>query len=609
MFSGHSVLKVRNEKEQEMSLLTGKRAVLLFYLFMIPFLLLLFRLCFIQVEKGDCYTAKAIRSETQTVPLEDFPRGDILDRNMVSLNEPAVSNRLVIFPLLIEDPDLLSKELAAILKVNRSSLLPALSKNPRVLPYQISSSTARAVRQMNSPGVLVLPVTRRYGTEPLAVQVVGHLGKIQTKEEIGLKNKDGFRIDDWVGRTGLELIYNSELMASAAGGYARIYTDARSKFLKGLGIEVDYKHVDGGRVNLVTTIDSNIQRVVEKIMNEHIKNGAVVVMDVKTGDLLAMGSRPKYNPEPLKIEEYLNGNPEAFLDQCTMLFPPGSLFKIVTACAALQDGCVAEDDYFYCRGTEEKPIPCWNKFGHGRISFRDAFAQSCNPVFVEAAKKLGAEKLIACARSFGLDNQKIIGYDIPYDKLQNLDLIASPYNLANSSIGQGPVLATPVQISAMMNTIVNDGIYMQPRLVRELRTNDGIIKSSYPVGEGSRAISPQTALKLKKLLSLVTTEGIGGEAYVKNYGSAGKTGTAQLGAEGKGAYSWFCGYAPVDQPRYVVTVLVKEGVKDGQTAAPVFRDIMDRILNIPLLFLSSLLLKNPTLTFNPLLPIIRKETM
>ena len=90
---------------------------------------------------------------------------------------------------------------------------------------------------------------------------------------------------------------------------------------------------------------------------------------------------------------------------------------------------------------------------------------------------------------------------------------------------------------------------------------------------------------------------------------SGKTGTAQLGAEGKGAYSWFCGYAPVDQPKYVVTVLVKEGVKDGQTAAPVFRDIMDRILNIPFLFLSSLLLKNPTLTFNPLLPIIRKETM
>ncbi len=561
-----------------MNLSTGKRVVFLFYFFMIPFLLLLSRLYFIQVEKEDYYMAKAIRSETQTVPLEEFPRGDILDRNMYPLTGPVASNRLIVFPLLIKDPDLLSKELAAVLKVDRNSLLPALSKNPCVLPYKITSSAAKAIQQMNWPGVLVLPVTQRYGAEPLAVQVVGHLGKIQTKEELGLKNKDGFRIDDWVGKTGLELFYNNELMASAAGGYARIYTDARSKFLEGLGVEVNYNHIDGGRVNLVTTIDSDIQRVVEKIMNEHIKNGAVIVMDVKTGDLLAMGSRPKYNPDPLKIEEYLNGNPEAFLDQCTMLFTPGSLFKIVTACAALQDGCVAEDDYFYCQGLKEKPIPCWNKFGHGRISFRDAFAQSCNPVFVETAEKLGAEKLIACAKSFGLDNQKIIGYDIPYDKRQNLNLIASPYNLANSSVGQGPVLATPVQISVMMNTIANDGVYMQPRLVRELQTNDGVIKSSFPVGEGSLAISPQTALELKKLLSLVTTEGIGREAYVKKYGSAGKTGTAQLGEEEKGVYYWFCGYAPIDQPRYVVTVLVKEGIKDGQTAAPVFREIMDRIL-------------------------------
>ncbi|HAU31092.1 MAG: Peptidoglycan glycosyltransferase [Desulfotomaculum sp. 46_296] len=562
-----------------MNLLTGKRVVLVFYFILVPFILLLFRLCFIQVEKGDYYTAKVIRSETQTVPLEEFPRGDILDRNMCSLTGPVVSNRLIIFPLLISDPDLLSKELAAILKVDRDSLLTALSKDPCVLPYKITPSTAKVIRQMNWPGVLVLPVTQRYGAEPLAVQVVGHLGRIQTKEEISLKkNRDGFRLDDWVGRTGLELYYNSELMASAASGYARIYMDARSKFLKGLGIEVNYKHVDGGRVNLVTTIDSNIQRIVEKTMNGHIKNGAVVVMDVKTGDLLAMGSRPEYNPEPLKIEEYLKGNPEAFLDQCTMLFPPGSLFKIITACAALQNGCVAQDDYFYCGGIEEKPIRCWNGNGHGKISFSNAFAQSCNPVFVKVAQKLGPEKLIACARSFGLNNQKIIGYDKPYDKLQNLELIASPYNLANSSVGQGPVLATPVQISAMMNTIANDGVYMQPRLVRELRTNDGIIKSSFPVMEGSRTISLQAALELKKLLTLVTTEGIGREAYVNGYGSAGKTGTAELGEEGKGIYSWFCGYAPLDQPRFVVTVLVKEGIKDGQTAAPVFREIMGRIL-------------------------------
>ncbi|MBC7326474.1 MAG: penicillin-binding protein 2, partial [Moorella sp. (in: Bacteria)] len=202
-----------------------------------------------------------------------------------------------------------------------------------------------------------------------------------------------------------------------------------------------------------------VQQIVEKVLDAHVKKGAVVVMDARSGDILALASRPKYHPAPGRIEQYLRGEPGALLDQCVGLFAPGSLFKVVVAAAALAERIVTPETTFYCRGAKDWPVRCWSEHGHGVISFQEAFAQSCNPVFARLALELGAANLIAYARLFGLDDQRIAGYPVPADPRQNLDLIAAPHNLVNSSLGQGPVLATPVQITAMMNTVVNGGKY------------------------------------------------------------------------------------------------------------------------------------------------------
>lgn len=220
----------------------------------------------------------------------------------------------------------------------------------------------------------------------------------------------------------MERFYDHDLAAGRPRSYARLYTDACGQWLQGLGVEVNLTGPDPERQDVVTTLDADIQRIVEKVMDAHVKNGAVVVMDARSGDILAMASRPKFNPDPRQIGRYLEGEPEALLDQGVCLFAPGSLFKVVVAAAALAEGVVTPETTFTCRGEKDRPVRCWSERGHGTVSFQEAFAQSCNPVFARVALALGAEKLISYARLFGLDNQRVAGYPVPFDRRQNLAL-------------------------------------------------------------------------------------------------------------------------------------------------------------------------------------------
>lgn len=553
-----------------MELLPKNRLVQTFYVLFFLFFVLVAHLGYIQLAKGEYYALCALERETVTVPLEDFPRGEILDRHLRPLTQSYWSNRVVVFPQAISDPELIAGELAEILGSSEHELLAALKK-PQVLPDRISPRQARLIRERNWPGVLVAPVRVRYGPDPLAAQVVGYLGRANPTGQASSP-----RFGDWVGRTGLERFYDHDLAAGRPRSYARLYTDACGQWLQGLGVEVNLTGPDPERQDVVTTLDADIQRIVEKVMDEHVKNGAVVVMDARSGDILAMASRPKFNPDPRRIGRYLEGEPEALLDQGVCLFAPGSLFKVVVAAAALAEGVVTPETTFTCRGEKDRPVRCWSERGHGAVSFQEAFAQSCNPVFARVALALGAEKLISYARLFGLDNQRVAGYPVPFDRRQNLALIAAPDNLVNSSLGQGPVLAAPVQIAAMMNTIVNDGKYLAPRLVKELRTEDGKVARVISPEPGHQAIPPEVARQLQKMLAVVTTEGIGKKAHLPGWKSAGKTGSAQVGNASVNA--WFCGYAPLANPEYVVAILVKNGASGSQTAAPLFRMIMEQLL-------------------------------
>jgi penicillin-binding protein 2 len=564
----------------DMDIRIDKRLVWTFSLLALFFFLLTVRLGYIQVIEGDSYRRRAVERETDSIVLEDYSRGEILDRNLQSLTGSHSANRLVVFPKLVDNLTEVSFGIASVVGVDAAEITEKISRGPARLPYPLTPEQSSAIASRGWKGVLVAPVSLRYGSRPLASQVVGHLGRVRDLDEVGTLSKTigrDYRLSDWVGRQGLEKYFEPVLKGDYPAGSVRLYKDAAGNVLGGLPLEVS-AGVDPTRFNVVTTIDLAIQSKVEEIMDGHKVKGAVVVMS-PSGDILAMAGRPSYNPDPLKIKDYVDGGKDDFLDQCTALFQPGSIFKVVVAAAALEEGAVSENSMFFCGGREDKLIPCWHP-GHGNLSFARAFADSCNPTFARIGLNIGADKIIEYAGRLGLNNQSITGYPVPRDSRQNLNLIAGKYNLVNSSVGQGPVLASPIQITAMMNTIINGGIYKQPRLVSEI-SGAGGVKQAYPAGEGRRAISRGTADRLLKLLGMVTSEGVGREAYVPGSGSAGKTGSAQLGDDMNAVNAWFSGFVPLRNPQYVITVLVRDGESGGKTAAPLFREMAEEILKLP----------------------------
>lgn len=556
-----------------------KRLVKTFYLILFLFLPLLVHLGIIQLIHGDEYNTKALDQRSLKVALEEIPRGRILDRYGVSsLNGGEKIAKIVLYPQVIKNKEEVIEPLSTILGCSTQELVTYLTGASGYLPYQLNQAQITAIKNLKIPGLMVEDIYFRYGEAPLASHVVGHLGRISEQDKLEQLNRLGskkYTLSDLIGKTGLEYYYEGQLKADEPARITRAYVDVYRNLISGLGIQRESKQ-DTGRQDVVTTLDIHIQQMVEKIMAERVERGAVVVMDARTGDLVALASRPNFNPANVSL--YLPGDQDTFLDQCTALYQPGSIFKVVVAAAALEEKIVKPTDTFVCLGGKDHLISCWQKSGHGPITFEEAFAESCNPVFAELGLKLGAEKLIRYARAFGLEDQDIIGYPVPKDKRQQLNLIGQPYNLVNSSIGQGPVLTTPVQLTAMLNTIVNNGVYIKPRLVKGIKNEEGKYTQHFSMGDSRKVISSETAKELKRLLGLVTTQGVGKEAFVTGFGSAGKTGSAELATGSAKVNAWFVGYAPYEKPKYIVTVLVKEGVSGGISAAPVFRQIMEEIL-------------------------------
>lgn len=563
-----------------MEFLRQKRQVALFYLFILAFVLLIYHFWTIQVRDHASYSWLAAEQGCYSVALEDVPRGRILDRNLIPLTDGTREKKVIVFPMLIDNKTAVACTLAGILKVEPAQVESYFKRGACALPFNLGDEECREIELIQSKGVLALPVSTRYGGRPLASQVLGHLGKITSPSEYKTLTEGGakpYRYNDLVGKAGLEAIYEQDLKGLYPKSAVRVFHDAAGK-LTGGGPVIEENLNDKGRRDLVLCIDSRIQQIVEDIMDRMVIKGAVVVMEAGSGDILAMAGRPAY--QPAHMEEYLKmGGQDRFSDHCTALYQPGSVFKVVVAAAALEEGLVTPGTMFTCTGEKESLIHCWYRPGHGSLTFAEAFAQSCNPVFARLALELGPAKLIGYARRLGMENQSITGYPVQFDSRQNLELIGAPYNLVNSSVGQGPVLATPVQVAEMINTIVSGGFYHTPRLVKELRTEGGDITRLFEPSPGQQSLSQKTVQDLQKLMEMVTERGVGREAYVPEQGSAGKTGTAQLSGEDGGVNAWFAGYAPLANPRYVVAVLVEGGVSGGESAAPVFKEIIEKILS------------------------------
>lgn len=549
-----------------MDYLRQQRIYKVFLLFFLCFAFYVGRIYFIQVSSHQEYVSKMLAQDTMSVALEEYTRGNIYDRNMVPLTGTVAKNKVIVFPSVIAGKKVTIKRLAKILGLKDNEMAAKMGNVPHYLELKadLTPGQALAIAKAKLPGIQVAPVALRSEKPLLAAHTLGYLDRVDAQELSAFRAQGRqYSPIDTVGKYGLEKFYETQLRGLRPEKVMRAYVDGNGQLIPGLGYRVE-KNIDPNRHSLVLTLDKRVQQIVEKVMDSKVKLGAVVVMDPLSGDILAIAGRP--------VAEKNGFNPAVELRE------PGSVFKIIVAAAALEEGKVTPDTHFFCSGKQDF-IKCSDPNGHGNITFSQAMAVSCNSTFAKVGTLLvGAPKLIQYARRFGLENQNITGYPVPYDARQKLALIDSPNNIAISSIGQGTVLTSPLQVTAMSAVIASGGIYRQPRLVKELRNFNGQVSKSFPMSQGSRVISEKTAGEINDMLVGVVSQGTGKAAAIAQ-GSAGKTGTAEAGS-GK-TNAWFTGYAPFNNPRYVVTVFVEKGESGGKDAAPVFKEIMEQLMKLP----------------------------
>jgi penicillin-binding protein 2 len=548
-------------------LLHKNRVLLLYLIFSCAFLALMGRLFHIQLIDGPRYTEQAVAQRQKTINYVQYPRGTIYDRNMRPLTNTEEQPCVVIFPAMVEDIKDTAEFLAGVLKLPAESIAGKIKYEPFILKSGITDREAEAVNEARLPGVYVLPLVPRYRPDWPAVHILGWVGSINEEEyqEMCFLGKD-YRANDPIGKSGLERQYEDYLRGGSTEKIAAL-VDVHGQHLEGSGftrLTPENSNKTSPR-HVVTTIDRDYQAIAEEALQEH--NGAAVIMDVWTGNILALASGTKYDPFMLEAP----ATDDAYINKALKNFPPASVFKILVAAAALEEGLVKPEDLYQCTGaitlSTGQTVSCWNQSGHGEITFAQALANSCNPVFIDTGLKLGGEKIINYANKFGLHDDTIIGYDLASTRHINFNPTV-PGDIANVSIGENGISLSPVIIAKFISQVANGGLGVTPRLVVKVQDEAGnTVKEFLHVG-GTRIISPMTTAVLKDLLQQAVEEGTGKSARVSGMETAGKTGSSEIGGV------WFAGFAPVDVPRWAVVVFIQKGTSGGKEAAAAFRKIV-----------------------------------
>ena len=335
-----------------------------------------------------------------------------------------------------------------------------------------------------------------------------------------------------------------------------------------IDIEKSYK-------GIALTIDYHIQKIAEEAMDNYKINGAVIVADCKNGEILAMASRPNYDPS--NLADYLDGTDGELLNKSILQYNPGSVFKIVVASVFLENHFNDEVTY-ECTGKSViggVEFVCHKEDGHGLQTTEQAFANSCNCAFYQIGADAGIEEIYKYATDFGIGTEVLHINGIKEDNGQIPSVISGEAELANISIGQGNVMVTPLQITDMLCTICNGGMRNQLTLVKGMVDENGVCTEVSHTQLG-RVISETTARRMIDMMNTAVDQGTGGNAKLEHCGAGGKTGSAETGWEKDGVLmqqGWFAGYFPSENPQYVCVVIAENGTSGSDSACPVFQYI------------------------------------
>jgi len=539
----------------------------------------------IQLKDGRKLTEMAQEQQTRQ-RLITAPRGDILDRNGVGLAVTESVCTVSVIYSQIKDFEEVAKVLSEKLELDYDKVYEKINKKVALtrIKNKVSKETAQELRELNIAGIVIdEDVKRIYPYSNLASQVIGFVG------------------NDNQGIIGLEAKYESYLKGKE--GKIETLTDVRGR---------NVQDAQTGRIepisgnNLTTTLDVVVQQYAEQTLSKVLelkqaKRGAIIVINPQNGEIYAMTNQPDFNlNQPFTINDELlaadwdnlgSKEKNEALNKMWRNFSindsyePGSTFKVVTSAIGLELGVVRPSDHFNCTGVHTVGgvnIKCWRyPRAHGSETFVQGVQNSCNPVFMQVAERIGAEKFYEYMQKLGL--MKKTGIDLPGEtsgimhKLENI----GPVELATISFGQSFQI-TPLQLLKAASIAVNGGYEITPHVGMKITDIDGNIVKEIQSEKGEQVISKETSEEMKEILESVVSAGTGNKTYIAGYRIGGKTATSEKLPRRSGKYiASFLAFAPAENPLVMALVIIDEpqGVYYGGTVAgPVMKELMENIL-------------------------------
>ncbi|RMF63260.1 MAG: penicillin-binding protein 2 [Calditrichaeota bacterium] len=556
------------------------------------FSILLGRFAQLQIYQWEKYYRESEKNRVRDVVIPP-QRGMIFDRRGEVLvdNRPSYSVSVVPYEFVHGDSSgrkLLSSILGEPVPVLREKIRRGQVGNftPVKIKRAVGFKTLSFLEEyrMDLPGVSIsIDAKRTYPAGVKAPHLFGYLGEI-TSDDLARLDRNEYRLGDQIGKNGLELQYERELRGRSGVQYVEV--DVLGREVRTLHELPEVQPVPGQRLYL--TIDANLQRLLEASLAG--KKGAAVVLNARTGGVLAMVSEPDYDPEifsaPLTPEIWnkLVSDPDKPLYNraCQSVYPPGSTFKLVLAAAGLETGRIDPDQTVFCAGSYRlgrRSFDCWKKGGHGEVDLLAAIEQSCNVYFYTRGLQVGLDAWAHFSRLFGFGQRT--GIDLPNEspgQVPDKRYLDEKYGeggwtrglLLNLSVGQGDLLVTPLQMARFAMIIGNEGVAYKPHLVLK-RENPATGEVVVTRLDSSRVpgISRQTFALLKRgMYGVVNGEkGTGKAARLRDIDVCGKTGTAQ-NPHGE-SHAWFIGFAPMVHPEIAFCILVENGGSGGAHAAPI----------------------------------------
>jgi len=574
------------------------------------FCALLLRAWYLQITKGSFYKEQSESNRIRVVYIQP-PRGMIYDRHGELLANNAPSFNLYLVLEDIANKKSLLDELARLLQMDRAELDRRINSRKNNVPYMpvkikegLSLKEVALIEshRLELTGTLLQPEPQRnYLYGPLAAHLLGYVGEISPAQLQDPDNSD-VMAGTSIGQNGVEKAYDSHVRGGI--GQKTIEVDAGGHEMKVLSVQEPTSGND-----LYLTIDLAVQKAAEEALGKEA--GTIVAINPRNGEILAMASHPAFDPNQLSQTlssadwDSLSSDPgHPLTNRATQgQYPPGSTFKLVVASAALESKEVSQEDQINCTGGlyfGRRLYKDWKRGGHGLMDLHSAIVQSCDVYFYEVGRRMGIDLLADYAFRYGLGqptgveltSEKSGNIPTPQWKLRVKGEPWYPGETLSASIGQGFVTVTPIQMANLIATVAMSGVRYQPHLIKAIRDRaTGRLYEFPPVQVGKLSLPEEIFSAIRRALSGVVSEphGTGGAARSNLVSIGGKTGTAQVvemkaGIETKSLskelqdHAWFIAFAPVEDPKIAVAVLIEHGGHGGETAAPPAKKVIEEYL-------------------------------